>query len=33
MEQLGDMDVDVNSNGINFEVGDIFDPEGPYGFS
>ena len=33
MEQLGDMDVDVDNNGINFEVDDIFDVKGPKGFS
>ena len=33
MEQLGDMDVDVDNNGISFEVADIFDPKGPDGFS
>jgi len=33
MEDLGDIDVDMDNNGINFEAGDIFDPNGVNGFS
>jgi len=30
MEQMGDMDVDIDNDGLSFEIGDIFKDDGNF---